>query len=117
MRRNTLAVLRTSIHYNRVLVDFIRGVLWAVPLTASITKRNRRRRLKSGRWITQTRFVVNFHEPGTGKRRQFFLARHKDAIAKRDALLSSVVTGAYAETKSELTVAQAVGHWLESRRG
>ena len=86
-------------------------------LTASITKRNRRRRLKSGAVVIQTRFVVNFREPRTGRRRQFFFARYKDAIAKRDTLLSSIVTGTYAEENSELTVAQAVGHWLESRRG
>lgn len=86
-------------------------------LTASITKRNRRRRLKSGVAVIQTRFVVNFREPGTGRRKQFFFTRYKDAVAKRDLLLSSVVTGSYTTGKNELTVAQAVEHWLESRRG
>jgi integrase len=87
-----------------------------VALTASITRRNRRRRLKSGAVVVQTRFVVNFHEPGTGRRKQFFFARYREAIAKRDALLSSVVTGMYAEAHSELTVAQAVEYWIEIRR-
>ena len=32
-------------------------------LIASITKRNRRRCLKSGVVVVQTRFVVNFREP------------------------------------------------------
>jgi integrase len=88
-----------------------------MPLTASITKRKRRRRLKSGNWVVQTRFVVNFREPRTGKRKQFFFERHKDALTKRDALISSIVTRTYAEARGELTVAQAFRYWIESRRG
>lgn len=83
----------------------------------SITKRNRKRHLKSGAHVVQTRYVVNLQEPGTGKRKQFFFERHRDAVAKRDELLASVVTGSYSATQTELTVAQAVEHWLENRRG
>jgi integrase len=82
----------------------------------SLTKRQRKRLLKSGAAILQTRYVVNFQEPQTGQRKQLFFKRHRDAVAKRDELLSSLVTGTYAATKTELTVAQAVEHWLESRR-
>jgi integrase len=82
----------------------------------SITKRERRRQLKSGAAVVQTRYVVNFQEPQTGQRKQFFFKRHRDAVAKRDAILSSVVTGTYAAAQTELTVAQAVERWLENRR-
>ncbi len=87
-----------------------------VNCTASITKRKRRRRLKSGAIVIQLRFVVNFREPRTGQRQQFFFERHKDALAKRDALLASVVTGSYPEPQNDLTVTRAVEHWLECRR-
>jgi integrase len=83
---------------------------------ASVTKRERKRQLKSGAVILQTRYVVNFQEPETGQRKQFFYKRHRDAVAKRDELLSSVVTGSYSAAKSELRVSQAVEHWLENRR-
>src|SRR5262245_4725547 len=83
---------------------------------ASITKRERKRQLKSGAAILQTRYVVNFQEPETGQRKQFFFKRHRDAVAKRDELLSSVVTGSYSAAKSELSVSQTVEHWLENRR-
>lgn len=82
----------------------------------SVTKRRRTRRLKSGAVVVHTRFVVNLREPHSGRRKQFFFERYRDAIAKRDALLRSVLTGAYAEAQSELTVAQAVEDWLENRR-
>jgi integrase len=85
--------------------------------TASITRRNRRRRLRSGRQIEQTRFVVNFRDPATGRRKQLFFARHKDAVTMRDALLASAATGSYSDIQtSDLTVSRIVEHWLENRR-
>lgn len=83
--------------------------------TASITRRERKRRLKSGAIVMQTRWIVNYREPRTGRRRQLFFERQKDAIAQRDALMSTVACGTYSESKSELTVAQAVEHWLERK--
>jgi integrase len=85
--------------------------------TASITRRERRRRQRSGDTVVQTRFVVSFRDPRTGRRKQLFFERQKDAAAMRDALVASVVTGTYAETQTGLTVAEVVEHWLENRRG
>ncbi len=85
--------------------------------TASVTRRDRKRRLKSGAVVVQTRFVVNFREPRSGHRKQLFFERHKDAIAMRDTLLASVATGAYSAIHTNMTIAQAVEYWLENRRG
>jgi integrase len=85
--------------------------------TASITKRDRKRRLRSGGIVVQTRFVVSFREPRTSRRKQLFFERHKDAVAMRDALIASVVTGTYAESQTNLTVAEVVQYWLDNRRG
>jgi integrase len=85
--------------------------------TASITRRDRRRRQRSGGVVVQTRFVVSFREPRSGRRKQLFFERHKDAVAMRDALVTSVVTGAYAETQTTMTVAEVVDYWLKNRRG
>jgi integrase len=65
--------------------------------------------------LVQTRFVVNFREPTTGRRKQLFFKRQKDALAMRDAMLASVVTGAYSAVQTDLTVAQAMQYWLENR--
>lgn len=67
--------------------------------------------------VVQTRFVVSFREPRTGRRKQLFFERHRDAVAMRDAILASVLTGTYAEAQTNLNVAQVVGYWLENRRG
>lgn len=83
--------------------------------SASVTRRDRKRRLKSGTTVVQTRFIVNFRDPNSGKRKQLFFDRHKEAVAVRDSLVASVATGAYVEM-SPLTVAQAVEYWLENRR-
>jgi integrase len=63
-----------------------------------------------------TRFVVNFREPRSGRRKQLFFERQKDAVAMRDALLASVLTGTYAEFQTNLSVGEVVRYWLESRR-
>jgi integrase len=84
--------------------------------TASVTRRDRKRRLRSGAVVVHTRFVVNFREPRTGQRKQLFFERQKDAIAMRDALVASVATGGYSEVHSDLTVAGAVDYWLDNRR-
>lgn len=83
--------------------------------SASVTRRDRKRRLQSGATVVQTRFIVNFRDPNSGKRKQLFFERHKEAVAVRDTLVASVATGAYVEM-SPLTVAQAVEYWLENRR-
>ena len=84
--------------------------------TASVTRRDRKRRLKSGTAVVQTRFVVNFCEPRTGRRKQLFFERQKEAIAMRDAIVASVATGSYSEVHSDLTVAGTVDYWLDNRR-
>jgi integrase len=85
--------------------------------TASITRRDRRRRQRSGVIVVQTRFVVSFREPRTGRRKQLFFERQKDAVAMRDALVASVVTGTFAESQTNLSVAEVVEYWLNNRRG
>jgi integrase len=84
----------------------------------SITRRDRRRRLNSGRLVVQTRFVVNFRDPATGRRKQLFFARQKDAIAMRDAMVASVATGTAltADPAGASTVADIMEHWLQNRK-
>ena len=84
--------------------------------TPSITKRQRKRRLLSGAIVMHTRFVVSFREPRSGRRKQLFFERHKDAVAKRNELLTSVLSGAYTQVNTDLTVTYAMGYWLANRR-
>jgi integrase len=87
-----------------------------VAFTASITKRDRTRILTTGAAVVQTRFVVNFRHPVTGRRKQIFFKSHKEAIARRDELIADAVTGSFPAERMDLTVGQAVEHWLENRR-
>lgn len=86
--------------------------------TATITRRERARRLSSGRTVVHTRFVVNFRDPVTGRRKQLFFARQKEALAVRDAIVTSVAVGASlrAPHKAEMTVSDVMEHWLQNRR-
>lgn len=86
--------------------------------TATITRRERARRLSCGRTVVHTRFVVNFRDPVTGRRKQLFFARQKDALAMRDAIVTSVAAEASlgAPHKAEITVAEVMEHWLQNRR-
>ena len=94
--------------------------LWSRGMTVvvSITKRKRRRRTRSGAEITHTRFVVNFRDPRTGRRKQYFFERHQDAVLP-SARPSCRARHAhlYLRTRPpDLTIAQAVAYWLEARR-
>lgn len=87
-------------------------------LTITNTERERRRTLVTGAIVVHTRFVLNFREPRRGRRRQVFAKSHKEAIAKRDALIAAAATtNTYSEDRPNFTVAKAIEHWLESRQG
>ena len=81
----------------------------------SINKRIRKRRRADGTTVEQPRFVVDFCDPQTGKRRQHFFERRKDAEAKRAELLVGMATGRYA-TPTTATVATAMQNWLDDRK-
>lgn len=83
----------------------------------SITKRARKRTLQSGQSVVQVRYVVNFKHPVTGRRSQLFFQRHSDAVAKRNTLIAETSTRKATSGVSELTVAQAIEHWLQTRQG
>ena len=97
-------------------------------IVATITKRDRRRVLKS-KTVVQTRFVVNFTDPQSGRRKQYFFERLRDAQEKRAALLVSDRRHAApadqawdrARTERKLqndaaqrTVGDVVAYWLAS---
>src|SRR4051812_16876666 len=86
-------------------------------VTINITKRDRTRRLKSGAFVTQTRWVLNFRDPRTGKRRQLFFDRQKDAQRKANEISASVTTGTYAPERRAITVREAAQAWLKDRQG
>jgi hypothetical protein len=85
-------------------------------IRTSISKRDRKRTLTCGAVISQPRYVLNFNDPRTGKRRQLFFRSQREAIARRDSILAAIATNSYSESRSQMTVGGAVEHWLENRR-
>lgn len=86
-------------------------------IAIKITKRERRRRLKSGEVVVQTRYVLNFRDPVTGKRKQLFFERQKDAQHKASEIAAAITMGTYAPAPAarlELTVGDAVQSWLDN---
>jgi integrase len=86
-------------------------------IAINITKRERRRRLKSGEVIVQTRYVLNFRDPVTGKRKQLFAERQKDAQQKASEIAAAVTMGTYAPApaiRHELTVGDVTQSWLDN---
>ncbi len=81
----------------------------------SLTKRARKRKLSSGTAIVQTRYVLNYRDPKSGRRRQEFYELQKDAQARRNELIVQVGTGAYADARITPTIAEAIDHWLEDK--
>ncbi len=83
----------------------------------SLTKRLRRRRLKSGEVVVLTRYVLNYREPRTGMRRQLFFSRQKEAAEKQSEIQAQLHHGTYANERKALTMAEAVARWLADREG
>jgi integrase len=88
----------------------------AMAFNVNLTRRVRRRKLKDGSTVEQTRYVLNWRDPRTGEREQRFFERQRDAQEKRAELLGAYDRGTYSSSKT-VTVADAVTAWLESKRG
>jgi integrase len=86
-------------------------------LSINLTRRVRRRKLKSGEVAEQTRYVLNWRDPRTGAREQRFFERQKDAQEKRAELIAAFERGTYSAERKTLTVGEAVAAWLETKRG
>jgi len=85
-------------------------------INISLTKRIRRRKLKSGEIIDQLRYVLNWRDPRSGSREQRFFARQKDAVEARVTLLSEYDRGTYNADRRKITVSEAVTFWLDTKR-
>ncbi|HVI30173.1 site-specific integrase [Hansschlegelia sp.] len=83
----------------------------------NLTKRTRKRKLKSGEAVLQDRYVLNYIDPNSGRRRQQFFERKRDAEARQRDLLTQVAAGAYVDERTVPTVAEAIDHWLADREG
>ena len=81
----------------------------------NVTKRVRNRKLQDGYAIQQQRYVVNYREPRTGKRRQEFFALYKDAVARKHDLITRVSSGSYVDVRTAPTVGGAIDHWLAEK--
>ncbi len=85
-------------------------------LRTSITRRERKRVLTSGITVRHSRYVLNYRDPRTGKRRQLFFPSQREAIARRDAILAAIATNSYRDERASMTVAGVIEHWLENRK-
>jgi integrase len=82
---------------------------------AQITKRIRRRKLRSGETIMQTRYVLNYRDPRAGTRHQLFFERQKDAQEKYAQLAAAVEMNVHAPSAKSITIEQLIIAWLTTR--
>jgi len=85
-------------------------------LNINLTRRVRRRKLKSGSIVEQVRYVISWRDPRSGEREQRFFERQKDAQERRAELVAAYDRGAYTSSNRSVTVADAVAAWLETKR-
>ena len=81
----------------------------------NVSKRIRKRRRADGSFVEQPRYVVDFCDPMTGKRRQEFFEKRRDAEAQRAELITAMTTGRYSSPTSA-TVETAMQNWLDDRK-
>jgi integrase len=83
----------------------------------NLTRRVRRRKLKDGSTVEQTRYVLNWRDPRTGEREQRFFERQREAQERRSEFLAAYERGVYSSSPSSVTVETAVAAWLETKCG
>ena len=86
-------------------------------LNINLTRRLRRRKLKDGSVVEQTRYVLNWRDPRTGEREQRFFERQREAQERRSEFLAAYERGVYSSQTKTVTVETAVATWLETKRG
>jgi integrase len=86
-------------------------------LNINLTRRVRRRKLKDGSVAEQTRYVLNWRDPRTAKRKQRFFERQREAKERRSELIAAYDRGVYSSSTRTMTVGDAVAAWLETKRG
>jgi integrase len=85
-------------------------------LSVTLTKRTRKRKLKSGAVVLHDRYVLNYRDPRTGEREQRFFERKKEAEARQRELTAQIADGAYVNEKTVPTVEEAVDHYLKDKK-
>jgi integrase len=85
-------------------------------LNINLTRRLRRRKLKDGSVVEQTRYVLNWRDRRTGEREQRFFERQRDAQERRSELIAAFERGVYSSSSKTVTIADAVTAWLETKR-
>ena len=83
----------------------------------NVTKRERKRKLRSGEIVLHTRWVLNYRDPRSGKRHQNFFDRARDAQDRRNQIITEIGTGTFVENSKSITVASVVERWLANREG
>ena len=86
-------------------------------LNINLTRRVRRRELKDGSVVEQTRYVLNWRDPRTGEREQRFFERQREAQERRSEFIAAYERGVYSSSPSSVTVETAIAVWLETKRG
>jgi len=86
-------------------------------LNINLTRRVRRRKLKDGSVVEQTRYVLNWRDPRTGEREQRFFERQREAQERRSEFIAAYERGVYSSSPRSVTVGAAVAAWLETKRG
>lgn len=86
-------------------------------LNVNITKRVRRRRYPNGVVVRLVRYVLNYRDPKSGRRRQEFFELAKDAQRRRADLVAMVASDAYVDERAAPTVGEVVDLWLADRAG
>jgi len=85
--------------------------------TANITKRSVTHAHRDGRSSLQDRYVLQFTDPVTKKRKQKFFKTRKEAEAAKHGLYTQFDSGVLSVQKRDLTVEEAAQHWLKSCEG
>lgn len=83
----------------------------------NITKRAMRRKLKSGDTVVLDRYVLNYSDPYTHKRKSQFFGTRRDAEAELQRLHKAVAEGAPLDPGQSPKIVDAVQYWLKSCEG
>lgn len=85
--------------------------------STSIKKRAMNRKQRSGEMVVLDRYVLNYSDPTTRRRKSKYFKTRKEAEAEAQLLHKRVVEGSPVDPRQGPTVTEAVDYWLKSCEG
>ncbi len=85
-------------------------------MNVTIQTQQKKRKLKDGSIRKYVQYAVNYPDPETGKRRQSYFRKKKEAIAEQKRIMIELEQGTLCDEKQVPTLEECYDYWVENKK-